>query len=340
MSKIIKWLLLSTGVLLIGYIGYFVFSTYSGLSHFHKTDKNSVFDNVEKNNLKNNVPTPPVWQGTERVNILMLGGDSRGLGANEVPRSDSIIVISIDPTTKKAVMFSVLRDTYVEIKGHDNNKINAALAFGGPTLAMDTVGKLIGLPIQYYVYTDFKGFIGVIDAVGGLDFYVEKDMNYTDGQDGHVYDIHLKQGMQHLDGKTALEYVRFRHDALSDFARSDRQRNFLQALASKLQTPASFLKIPQILSAIDPYIETNMSVSDMLKLGYLAYSSKASGIISEQIPPNNLLKEGVINGADVVETNPVNVQQFVQEQLTASLSATPSPQPSATVLPSAAANAY
>lgn len=334
MSKKIKWILLSVGVLFVGYICYFAIATYTGFKDFNKAGAaDSPFAAFEKKDQNDPKLVPPEWEGKERVNILVLGGDSRGLDKNEVPRSDSMVVISINPATKKAIMFSIMRDTYVRIMGHGSTKINAALAYGGPDLAMNAVGTLMGIPIQYYVYTDFKGFIGVIDAIGGLDFNVEKDMKYSDSEDHHLYDIDLKKGMQHLDGKTALEYVRFRHDALSDFARSERQRNFLQALAAKLQTPMSFLKLPTILHEIDPYINTNMTVSEMAKLGFLSYEAKASGIVGQQIPPDNLLTETTIGGASVVTTNLVKLKQFVQTRLLqadqpATSSASPSPSPS------------
>ncbi|MDB5055164.1 MAG: transcriptional regulator [Bacilli bacterium] len=335
MRKIrLKWIFISLGIALIGYIGFYTYSVYSALDHFNKSGKESIFNNVEKNNLQATEIAPPKWEGKQRVNILLLGGDSRGLKKNdEVPRSDSMMVISIEPNTKKAFLFSILRDTYVKIPGYGQNRINAALALGGPTLAMKTVSNMMGIPIQYYVYTDFKGFIGVIDAVDGVNIDVEKDMNYTDGEDDHIYDIHLKKGYQHMDGKTALEYVRFRHDALSDFARADRQRKFLTAVSEKMQSVTSLFKLPQILNAIDPFIETNISVSEMVKLGSLGYESKASGFNGQQIPPDNLLVEQSINGADVITSDPVKLKKYINDLIIVSLSSNPSPTATATAKP-------
>src|SRR5690606_30360374 len=95
---------------------------------------------------------PPEWEGTERVNILLLGGDARGLKKGQVARSDSMLVVSVDPITKKAHLLSVLRDTYTDIPGHGKDRINTAITIGGPNLAMQTIGELLGLEIQYYVY--------------------------------------------------------------------------------------------------------------------------------------------------------------------------------------------
>jgi LCP family protein required for cell wall assembly len=258
----------------------------------------------------------PVWEGTDRVNILLLGGDARGLKKNEVPRSDSMIIASIDPVTKKATIFSVLRDTYEKIPGHGTNRINTALTLGGPSLAMNTISELTGLSIQYYVYTDFQGFISLIDALGGIEFEVEKRMHYTDSADDPQYNIDLQPGLQHLDGVTALQYVRFRKDALSDFTRTERQRNFLSAIADKVKRTSSLLKLPILLNSVVPYVETNMGIDDMVKLGRLGFDIDTTSIPSVQIPPLELLREEKIGGADVIGiTDKDKLLEYVQEQL-------------------------
>ncbi|RTE07996.1 LytR family transcriptional regulator [Paenibacillus whitsoniae] len=318
--KIIKRTLLLIGLLLFVVAGYYTYSFYSFAKNI--SDKQ---DSVEgtttgsagmiPSSVKQNGDKyqPPKWEGKQRVNILLLGGDSRGIAKNELPRSDSIMLASIDPTTKKAYLFSILRDTYVKIPGEGEDRINTAITAGGPNLAMKTVSDYLGIPVQYYLYTDFKGFIALVDAIGGIDIDVEKDMKYSDAEDDHLYDINLKKGMQHLDGKTALQYVRFRHDALSDFTRTERQRKFLTAVAHKMQSTMSLIKLPRILSSIDPYIETNLSVTDMLKLGSLAYDAKADGIITSQLPPSDLLVEKNIHGASVITADKTQMQKYVRD---------------------------
>ncbi|MCD1258787.1 LCP family protein [Paenibacillus athensensis] len=313
--RILKRFLLLIGLLLLVAAGYYGYSFYTFANHISKDgdeQAGTVFTSEEAKN-KGKEYAPPKWEGKQRVNVLLLGGDSRGLKNNELPRSDSIMLASIDPVTKDAQLFSILRDTYVKIPGSGEDRINTAITIGGPNLAMKTVSDLIGVPVQYYVYTDFKGFIALVDAIGGIDLEVEKDMKYSDAEDDHIYDINLKKGMQHLDGKTALQYVRFRHDALSDFARTERQRKFLSAVAQKLQTTSSLIKLPRILNAIDPYIETNLSVNDMLKLAQLGYEAKADGIASAQLPPTDLVVEKNIRGASVLTTNKDKLQQYVQD---------------------------
>lgn len=313
--RIIKRTLLLIGLLLMVVAGYYSYSFYNFANNIsHNSDNPKGSGNMIAQNIKDKGDkfTPPKWEGKQRVNILLLGGDSRGMTKNELPRSDSIMLASIDPVTKKAHLFSILRDTYVKIPGEGEDRINTAITSGGPNLAMKTVSDLLGIPIQYYVYTDFKGFIALIDAVGGIDIDVEKDMKYSDSEDDHVYDINLKKGLQHLDGKTALQYVRFRHDALSDFSRTERQRKFLTAVAQKMQTTSSLIKLPRILNAIDPYIDTNLSVTDMLKLGGLGFEAKADGIVSSQLPPTELLIEKNVRGAAVITANKEKLQLYVK----------------------------
>lgn len=324
--KKILWSLAGLVLIIFGVTGYYAYSLYSFADNINKEPEDSFFSNIPSLTKTSAELEPPKWEGKERVNILLLGGDSRGMGKNEIPRSDSLMIASLDPVTKKSYLFSILRDTYVDIPGEGSDRINTAIARGGPELAMKTVSNFMGIPIQYYVYTDFKGFIALVDALGGIDLDVEKDMYYTDSADGNQYDINLKKGYQHLDGDTALQYVRFRHDASSDFTRTERQRKFMQALAEKLQSTTSILKLPSILSSIDPYIETNLNVNQMIKLASLGFEVKTDGMVSQQIPPMDLVQEKVIGGAKVLGAEPAEVKVFVK-QLFGEISTTPSEKP-------------
>lgn len=305
-----KWVgfLLALIVIIGGIAAYYIVPIYNFASRIsNKTEENSLFT---KDHDKEN--PPPTWEGKERVNILLLGSDARADEKGR-PRSDTMIVLSVDPVTKEAAMMSILRDTYVKIPGHDDNRINAALAFGGPNLAMKTTSDLLGIPIQYYVYTDFEGFISLVDAIGGITIDVEKDMKWTDAADGHRYDIDLKKGIQDMDGKTALQYVRFRHDNLHNIGRSERQRKFLSAVFDKMKSPSSLIKLPNILNKMEPYIQTNIQPEQLLKLARLGASVKISDLESVQLPPNHLYKDQRIRGMAVVTTDVTKLQQYVQD---------------------------
>lgn len=294
-KRAIIWSVVGVFVAIAALVTYYFIAVYNQVDNFQKNGENSPFYNVETTDTK--VEEPPKWEGTERVNILLMGVDARGLQKGEIPRSDTMLVASIDPVTKKGYLFSIMRDTYTKIPDHGSDRINTAITHG-PKTAMKAVSDLLGIPIQYYVYTDFQGFIELVDAVGGVDFYVEKDMKYSSKADNHEYDIDLKKGFQHLDGDTALQYVRFRHDALSDYSRTERQRNFLSAVAVKMKSTTSIMKLPSILEKMNPYIDTNLSIDDMWKLATVGYSLKMTA--SEQIPPMKLLIEKNVGGSEVI----------------------------------------
>lgn len=318
-----KWVLITViSLVCLGVIGATVWGVgvYNALDNFNKEPDESRFSQFDPAQY-----APPEWEGTERVNILLMGGDARGLEEGQVPRSDSMLIASLDPVTKKAHLFSVLRDTYVDIEDHGRGRINTAFSLGGPQLAMKTIGELTGLDIQYYVYTDFEGFKSLVDTIGGVYFDVEKDMHYTDNADGNRYDIDLKAGYQLLDGDKALQYVRFRHDAMSDFTRTERQRNFLMAVAKELQSTWNIVKMKDILNSVSPYIETNLTVTDMLKLGQLGVESHVAG--TAQVPPMDLIGEETIGGASVIAVSDEDeLKQYVQDTLAADETlATPDP---------------
>ncbi|MDF2724272.1 MAG: transcriptional regulator, partial [Paenibacillus sp.] len=325
MWRILKWTALTCTVAIMCVVGYYGYTFYQFGNNIQESNKEPLAIPFSTLPLAVKEEAPPKWEGKERVNILLLGADSRGT-SNAVPRSDTIMLVSVNPATKKATMFSILRDTYVKIPGYGQDRINTAFALGGPNLAMKTVSDLVGLPIQYYVYTDFQGFMALVDAIGGIELDVEKDMNYRDSVEPE-FDIKLKKGVQKLDGKSALQYVRFRHDALSDFARTERQRKFMTALAGELQSSSSIFRLPTILNKIDPYITTNLAITDMIKLGSLAFDVKAQGLGGVQIPPSKLLEEDNIGGASVLTVKPADLQKFVQEQLVAETAAAESDSP-------------
>ncbi|MGZ0051026.1 LCP family protein [Brevibacillus gelatini] len=256
----------------------------------------------------------PEWDGEERVNILLMGVDRRGMKNNGLPRSDSMMLVSIDPVSKRYDVFSILRDTYVDIPGHGSSRINSAIVDGGPELAMKTVSQFTGLPVDRYVITDFEGFKALIDSVGGVEIDVEKNMYYHDPTDKGVYDINLKKGLQQLDGDKALQYVRFRHDATSDYTRTERQRKLLTAVVSQMKSGATLMQLPSILKEVTPYIQTNISSMDMLKLSALGLKLNTVEPGNYQLPPMGMFRESHRAGA-VLIPDVDQVQSFIQEKL-------------------------
>jgi LCP family protein required for cell wall assembly len=209
-------------------------------------------------------------------------------------------------------LLSILRDTYVNIPGYGEDRISRAITMGGSSLAMKSAEELTGIPIQYYLYMDMQSFIRLIDSIGGIDLEVEKNMNYVDSNEDSMYEIHLKKGYQHLDGIQALQYVRFRHDAMSDFARTERQRKFLKAVVIELLTRTKVTELPKLILFFEPYIETNISDDDMIKLGKLGFEIDREGIDSIQLPPMELIQEKSVNGNAVLYVEPEQLKSYVK----------------------------
>lgn len=307
MNKKWKQILIIIACVILVVVGYYIYSFVKFGMSIHKNPSVSVIDGINSQDMMTE------WEGKERVNILILGGDGRSM--NDQGRSDSIMVASIDPESKKAHLYSVLRDTYTEIPGHGKRKINEAYSIGGPGLAMQTVSDLIGLPIHYYFFIDFESFKKLVDAIGGVDFEVEKNMYYIDKTYKQEFVIDLKKGYQHLDGDKALQYVRFRHDAMSDFTRTERQREFLKAVFEKVKSTTSLVTMPNILEQLAPYIETNMDLGKMAKLAFLGYKINLSELQTGQIPPMGLIKETRIKGSEVLLVDEEQLRTFIQDDL-------------------------
>lgn len=300
-GKGLRRILLLTAALIIGLL---VYNMVALMKFFDQANKNHFAA------IGNDVQTVP-WKGNEQVNILFLGVDNRD--KDVTPRSDTMLLLSFNPETKRASLLSIMRDTYVNVPGHGKNKINSAFAIGGPSLAVKTVQDFLQVPVQYYVVTDFKGFEGIVDAIGGVDINVEIPMDHPD--DG-VYDIHLKPGLQHLNGKEALQYVRYRGDPRADFARTERQRKFAKEVLKELKTPLTLIRFPSMLQAAEPYVQTNMTTGDIARLSTDLLRLEESGFKSVQVPPDNLLTE-MYNyiGESILEPDVQGVRKFVKETL-------------------------
>ncbi|CUH95744.1 hypothetical protein P22_1824 [Propionispora sp. 2/2-37] len=218
--------------------------------------------------------------GTGKVNILVMGVDER---SGDVGRSDTLFVITVDKDTKAVSMLSVPRDTRVKIPGHGYDKINHAYAEGGHKLSMKAVEELLDIPIDYYVLVNFSGFVNIVDALGGIDINVEKRMYYEDPYDDKGLVINLRPGLQHMDGKTAIQYVRYR-DEEGDIGRVKRQQKFVKALMDEAASPAVITKVPALISELSSAIKTDMSVNEMLNLAKLLNDASKQGLHATMVP--------------------------------------------------------
>ena len=216
-----------------------------------------------------------------KKNIIVLGVDERA-EEHDVGRSDTLFVVMFDTKNKAASLLSVPRDTRVRIKGHGWDKINHAYAYGGRELTQKTTEELLGIKINNYVMVDFKGFVGLVDAIGGVDINVEKNMYYYDTWDG--FRIDLKKGMQHMDGKTAIQYVRYR-DEEGDIGRIRRQQHFIMAVYDRITSANMLLHIPGLAKQLTNMVKTDLPLTDMVDLGRALHAMvKAKGLAMATVP--------------------------------------------------------
>jgi LCP family protein required for cell wall assembly len=239
-------------------------------------------------------PLPMPWDGASRVTILVMGLDYRDWEANDgPPRTDTMILLTIDPLTKTAGMLNVPRDLWVSIPGYEYGRINTAYPLGiayddpsggGPGLAMKTVEQLLGVPIDYYAIIDFSAFVQFIDELGGI--YVDVPTEITVDPIGKANTNTLEPGRQLLDGGNALAYARARHTGGGDFDRAQRQQQVIIAIKDRILElgPTQLAaRVPAIYQELAAGIHTDLSLDDALKLGWLALD----------IPKENI-KQGAI----------------------------------------------
>ena len=202
--------------------------------------------------------------------VLIMGVDER---EDDFGRSDTIMVAQLDSTNDRLALLSIPRDTRVLIRG-GYDKINAAYAYGGISLAKQTVEDFLDLEIDHYVIFNTSGLIKMLDAMGGIDIDVEKRMFYEDPWDdnGGLY-IDLRPGLQHMDGKTAMTYVRFR-DWEGDIGRVRRQQKFMHAVMEKIQSPQIVPRIPSLAAEVYRAVRTDLSVREILAIAGTVRNSR------------------------------------------------------------------
>lgn len=228
---------------------------------------------------------PPEWSGSERLNVLLLGIDTRD-GDPATANTDTMLVLSLDPLSDTAVMLSIPRDTFINIRGSYTGKINGAYAAGGPTLARKAVDDLLGIRLNAYALIDFTAFYKIIDGVGGVIVDVKRpvrDEAYPTADYG-VERIDILPGPQLMHGDSALKYARSRHDS-NDYSRARRQQEIIGALRTKLARPEALRSLPGLLENVGTTIATDFDPANVLPLARTGTSIPSSDIRSEVLYP-------------------------------------------------------
>ncbi len=210
----------------------------------------------------------PMFSKTK--NILLLGVDSNGDDTDkwEGTRTDTIILMNVDPHARTINAISIPRDSKVYIGDSGIDKINSAHAVGGIKLTKKTIEDTLGIKIDNYIMVHDEVVEELVDALGGLPIYIEKNMDYDDYT--AKLHIHLKKGMNTLNGRQTVGYLRFRKDGLGDIGRTRRQQWFLKGLLDEIKTPKTIGKLPDLLNVARANVKTDMSVYELSQLANTA----------------------------------------------------------------------
>lgn len=213
--------------------------------------------------------------------IMVMGVDPR---TEDTGRSDTLLLVSLDTEAKRASVFSIPRDTRVEMEQGAYEKINHAYAYGGHEYTKALLEKLLATSLDGYVLVDIHAFERMIDAVGGVDIEVEKRMYYEDpwDEDGGLV-IDLQPGEQHLDGEHAMQYVRFR-DEEGDIGRVARQQKFVQALLERVASPEVIPHLGEIVRELSSVIKTDIESGDLVRYVTMLPEIKSNGVTSHVLP--------------------------------------------------------
>jgi len=253
---------------------------------------------------------------SQPLNILVLG-----LVDEKHPNSDSlsnpsdtiildtIMLVSVSARNSQIGFLSLPRDTRVNIPGHGMDKLGNAYAYGGTGLVIRTVSDFTGLPISYYLTINWQGFVDIVNILGGVDLYVDKDMNYEDPRSG--LKISLTKGFQHLDGEKAGEYVRYQNDDLGDIGRIQRQQRLVKVLSQEAFKLANVIKFPAILATIGEHVDTNIPLSLLVKEARDMKANLPGQVKTEMLPGNF----ATINGLSYWIPDQAQAKQVVAEIL-------------------------
>ena len=274
-------------------------------------------------------PPPEPWDGGSRVTMLVMGLDYRDWAAGEgPPRTDTMILLTIDPLSVTAGMLNIPRDLWVNIPGYDYGKINTAYAlgeayqvppYGGPTLAMQTVEALLGVDIDYYAQIDFYAFERFIDELGGI--WVDIPATIKVDPLGEDNANTLEAGLTQLDGPHSLAYARARNSEGGDFDRSLRQQQVILAIFDRILElgPAELAaRAPALYEELSAGVHTNLSLDDAIRLGWLALDTRDNIARGAIAPPNSVILAKSPDGSqDILIPVPDQIR-LVRDQVFAS----------------------
>lgn len=250
----------------------------------------------------------------KNIRLLLLGADreyrANGQRLSTTGRSDTMMLADLDLAANTVHLTSIPRDSEVEVPGHGVRKINAAYSLGGLDLSRRTVERLVGGRVDHILAIDLDAFREAVDALGGVDVTVDKDLRYTDHWAN--LNIDIPAGLNHLDGEHAMQFVRFRHDAMADIGRVKRQQDFMRAVGAAMKRPSSVTAWPGVARAVASHTTTDLTLAQIVALGRFA-RGLPEGAITTQTLPGRFHRSGWKPDKDALK------------RIAAGLKATPSP---------------
>lgn len=225
-------------------------------------------------------------QEKESFSVLLLGVDTGSEGRVDQGRSDIVVVATVNPTTKNMTLTSIPRDTLTEIVGYGTeDKINHAYAFGGVSMAANTVQQLLGIPIDYTISANMQGFSDIIDTLGGIpitsvDSFTQGDYTFVEGQS------------YNMSGEMALAYTRNRYDTGGDYSRQERARQLVSAIVQEATQLDTLANIPGILSSLSGNVLTDLTISDIRTIA-LDYRDAIQKVETIQLNGSGQMIDGV-----------------------------------------------
>ncbi|PGL70349.1 LCP family protein [Bacillus sp. AFS055030] len=281
-------------VVIVGATGFYIY-------HQVENTTSTIYQSIEKTRKRN---TPLNMKEKDPFSVLLLGVDKR---PGDKGRSDSLMVITVNPTKHTTKIISIPRDTRTEIVGKNRtDKINHAFAFGGIQMSVNTVEKFLNIPIDYYLEVNMEGFKDIVDAIGGVE--IMNTLDFTN--DG----FHFEKGLLSLNGEKALSFSRMRYeDPQGDFGREARQRQIIQEVINKGTKIKSLVSYKDILNSISKNLETNLTLDEMFDI-QKSYRSATVNVEQQQLEGSGKMIKGIYYYL-VPEENRLALSNELRDQL-------------------------
>ncbi|MGN1044111.1 MAG: LCP family protein [Acutalibacteraceae bacterium] len=283
----VKKVVLSIFFVILGLIGSAMIYAYNMLHSFNyqefEDDSSEILTDDFGDSLIND---------SQILNIMLIGSDSMSTGDHG--RSDSLMILSLDIKNHKIKITSLMRDIWINIPGHGYDRLNAAYAFGGAKLTIETIEKTFGLHVDRYAIVDFEGFSNIIDTLGGIDLELTSDeCIYINTYSGDKNTL-KGNGLKHLTGLQALHHSRNRNSKGSDYDRTSRQRNVIRAIVDKLKN-ANLKQITELIPTIAPLITTNFKTSEISRLATNSLTYLKYDLEEFRLPTNDNVQNETIS---------------------------------------------